>query len=56
MSYRKVVRKHLFLLKIHKNYMFVPLPKKLLLENQNPEISFGLLKLANNFLGKGTNL
>jgi hypothetical protein len=56
MSYIKVVRKHLFLLKIHKNYTFIPLPKKLLPKKQKPEISFGLLQLAKNFLGKGTNM
>jgi hypothetical protein len=43
MLYIKVVRKHLFLLKIHKNYTFVPLRKKLLPKNQKPEIRFGLL-------------
>jgi hypothetical protein len=56
MSYIKLVRKHLILLNMHSKYMFVPLPKKLLPNNQKPEISFGLFQLGNNFLGKGTNV
>jgi hypothetical protein len=56
MSYIKLVRKHLILLNMHSNYMFVPLPKKLLPLNQMPAFIFGLFQLGNNFLGKGTNL
>jgi len=49
MSYIKLVRKHLILLNMHRNYMFVPLSKKLLPNDQMPAFIFGLFQLGNNF-------
>jgi hypothetical protein len=54
MSYIKVVRNDIILLNMNSNYIFVPLPKKLLPLNQMPDLIFSLL--AKNFLGKGTNM
>jgi len=42
MSYIKLVRNDLILLNMHSNYMFVPLPKKLLPLHQMPDFIFGL--------------
>jgi hypothetical protein len=42
MSLIKVVRNDIILLNMHSNYIFVPLPEKLLPLNQMPDLIFSL--------------